>query len=240
MTNREVKAGRGIMSHARWLIALPSGLLSVLMLSAASGRAPDAGSCNSVAEWVDAHRAELPTRYEDLIKYPLIYRKKIQAALPLAAQRDAWLDQYRTYRASGLLTERQKTFLLEAEGAIRFVYDETNTATARGHVADSITARAIAVLGRDLTHRIVFVLGPEDAKRDADVALFRVAMAHPVNVPPVASINCTCHVLNGGGIPSPPECYAPMHCEASSCTLQERGCGSMAAFSCNGDCKYAE
>lgn len=226
---------------ARWFVVIPMVAVTSSGLIAASRPATFAG-CTAVREWVLAHRRELPTTYAEIIRYPLDYRRHIQAALPWSVRRELWRTQYHVYAGSGLLDSTQVAFMAHAESKLIEMFDEHTTQARREAMGDSIANVASVILGRELTHRIFFVLGPESApgaRASADDRLtpsyFRLAAnRRQVNVPQVF-VNCTCHY----GVPQP-ECTSAQTCVASNCTangFEGGGCGTNGMYSCNGLCQ---
>lgn len=220
----------------RWLLALPAAWLTVAVSGQRSGDVVAAGDCNAATEWVQSHAGKLPTTYAEIIRYPIGYRQRIQAALPMDVRRALWRTQREAYVTSGLLSRQQKAFLDSIGPSMDSIFFASEA--ARERLVASTTAAAMKALGRDLTHQIVFVLGPDETAMPATLPLaLRVALRHRIAMP---EINCTCHVVNGGGEPSPPDCSSPYLCNTASCTFSERGCGGYGIMACNGECKAAQ
>lgn len=222
----------------KWIVL--TGLVLVTTGAAVLARqetAYGAPACSAMSEWVAANRSHLPKTYKEIIRYPLPYRKSILSALSPEVRRQMWSEQYALYRRSGLLTPRQIAFLDTAEAGLKPIYANKVPDSVRAGVAARVTTAALAVLGRDLTHRVLFVLGPaETAGRPETVAEFREALANPLNVRRLV-VNCTCYVQFIG--PSPPECGDPGNCfpGGGGCTEQNRGCGPGGEFPCDGECQ---
>jgi hypothetical protein len=220
--------------RARWYVLLP--LVGVTTSGLIAARAPESPKrCQSqqLIAWVKDHRSELPTTYGEIIRYPTTYRKFIQAYLPWTVRQQLWRTQYHLYRESGLLTSQQQAFLVRAEQVLPELLGENTTAMRREAVADSTTAEAVKVLGRSLTHRILYVLGPDDGPEalQQQVSLFKLAgSARPVNVPNLF-VPCTCHASQQ----EQPECGKPL-CQSSTCDGTSSGCGDGGSLACTGLC----
>jgi hypothetical protein len=50
-------------------------------------------SCEMVNEWVSGHRSFLPTAYEDLVAYPLAYRRAIYSQMNDSTKAKMWATQ---------------------------------------------------------------------------------------------------------------------------------------------------
>lgn len=223
---------------ARWFVVVPLVVVTSSGLIAASRPASAAAApgCMVAAQWVREHKAELPQTYAEIIRYPLDYRRYIQPELSWPARRELWRTQYHVYMSSGLLDTAQMAFMRHAEALLDRMFDPASPELRREQLNDSVSTAALPVLGRELTHRIFFVLGPDDDAGEvgshAPSYFHLTANRGRVNVP-AALVNCVCHV----GVPHP-ECDTGT-CNASSCTangIMSGGCGTNGDFSCNGMC----
>jgi len=222
---------------ARWFIAAPLMVVTTGALVAASRPEPASG-CQALSSWVQAHRKALPQTYAEIIRYPLDYRKKILGALPAQIRRSMWEEQFRVYARSGLLNSEQQAFLARYTVVSAQLFSGESSVARKAQLADSLLPEALNILGRDLTHSVLYVLGPDDRVEPDGASRFsgpgprvpdefEAALAHPASVPEFAD-NCDCHIINGGTEASPPECETPNRCAHSNpecANVTETGCG---------------
>lgn len=215
---------------SRWLLLLPATWLTTVAAVGRKAVEEPAWGCNAATEWIETHKNNLPRTYSEIIRYPVAYRQRILVTLPAEEQRKLWRIQHQLYLSSGLLTTRQAEFLSSIRAALDSMHATEEPAKSR--LAATVSDVAIRVLGRQLTHQILYVLGPDDGAKPEDLpAALREGLKHRIALPPV---NCTCHVLQDGGLPSPPDCSKK--CNLSDCTPIQGGCGVEGDFSCNGAC----
>jgi len=175
--------------------------------------------------------------YDEITRYPVAYRKAIQAKLPMAVRREMWLTQLRLYETSDLLSPIQKIFIHKAQQPFAEILSDETSPSRREQIGDSLNLEAAKVLSRSLHHAIFFVLGPDDpaeatgADGSVTPTFFLAALRHPVRVPKEES-NCTCH--QSVHMP-PPECSVIDTCADATCTVSQ-GCGTGGAYACNGRC----
>ena len=226
-------------NRARWFVVVPLVAVTSVGLIAAARPEPLSG-CQTVAQWVQEHKAELPRTYAEMIRYPWQYRKAIQPLLPMNVRREMWHSQYRIFRESGLLNSAQAAFVARAERTIDELLDERSTEQRRIQLGDSVVTRALDILGRDLTHQIFFSLGPDDAgtlstsSSIGTPSVFQFAANHPIALPSPRFDNCVCHWMSDGI--SPPEC-PDGDCHDTDCTPpQIGGCGPDGNLACNSRC----
>lgn len=226
---------------SRWYVLAPLMAASAVGVVAARRPQPASG-CASMAAWVNSNAASLPTTYAEILRYPSRFRKAIQTKLSPAVRRQLWHAQYHVYMESGILDAKQYEFVKAADDAIDELLGDKTMPSRRQQLGDSLERVAVVVLGSDLTHHIMYSLGPDDGGTitidgvDRTPTLFRFASAHPATVPAIYD-NCDCHWM-GGGI-SPPECMPSAKCNDRDCTangIQEGGCGPNGAYSCNALC----
>lgn len=219
----------------RWALLLPLVAVTSTALIAASKPAPTP-RC-ALRAWVTEHVSSLPQTYDQIIRYPLAYRRAIQGELPVKVRHEMWNAQYDLYVHSGILTGEQQEFVRVAKERLNILYSTSESAERFRPVADSVMRDAMNVLGRDLTRKIFTVLGPEvdTDSLNSRIPQFAAAVALRVAVPKVF-INCTCHVIAGTSF-SPPECpesrcsaFAIEDCNANY------GCYTGGQYSCNGMC----
>lgn len=218
-------------SVSRWLLILPATWLTTVVAGGGRQVVGPGSGCSGVAEWIQAHKKELPTTYMEIIRYPVMYRQRILGNLPMEVRRDLWRTQRQVYAGSGLLTTRQVAFLDSLGGSLDSIFVADSTTANR--LAAVTTEAAIRALGQQLTHQIMYVLGPDDeAGTGAWPAMLKAALANRIALP---TGNCVCHVRQGGGTQS--DCTAFHYCNPeSSCTPAENGCGALGEYSCNGQC----
>ncbi|MBR8744202.1 bacteriocin fulvocin C-related protein [Nocardiopsis sp. MG754419] len=146
----------------RWR-RLMAGARAVLELTLAR-RTPDlARSDQALArEWVEAHRARLPTDYDEFAAHPLVRRRLIFAELSPERRRDLWAEQLGRFdRANPGLTWNQRAVLDLAR--VTLSEERVFRDGLRSPVEQRLRYRAVAAFGPDRAHALLATLGPVEA-----------------------------------------------------------------------------
>ncbi|WP_125728252.1 bacteriocin fulvocin C-related protein [Kibdelosporangium aridum] len=166
--------------------------------------------------WALANADRLPTAYDDVISYPMAYRKAIVAALPPHTRSALWAEHIRRFQAAQpMLTGPQKEVIGEA---LRVV---SRSFTADGNQAapDALYEAAVAAFGVDKAQELLKTLGP---KSDA------VAPAASGAELEDCENACKTDGCGGGEV-----CYA----EPWNCNRTSVGCGIFWLSPCDGTCR---
>lgn len=131
------------------VIALSAGSMTQMGTLQESPSAAGQPPCVAAANWVRTHRDALPRSYDAFAAYPVIWQRKIYAALSPEQQVSLWQAHLDRVVATVDLTPTQRLFLMSVRRDYAR-YFESDAAT-RQHV----NARAEQILGEDLT-RIAF------------------------------------------------------------------------------------
>lgn len=187
-----------------------------------SGRAPalaEPAECAMARRWVDKNRDRLPQSYEEVIAYPLAYRKAIFSAQTPSVQSQLWVEHLKRYRSTHPgLSEEQENLI---ERALTTVSDESIFDSQRDVKNDTeqrikeIEKASEKLFGLDESYALIGTLGPSER-------------------PDASTINrgCTCaarsdYCTNGS------VCYS----DVQNCLHTERGCGGFYKSSCDGLCQ---
>lgn len=158
--------------------------------------------------WVEAHRDALPTRYDDVVAYPVSYRRAIHEALPPKSRSGLWTEHLRRYAADRpQLTANQRTLVRRAQGVAGDV------ATFQGEPPAELA---------DISRAVREAFGPDEARAMLGVLGPSAAAAPP---PP----NCECNTIDV-------YCGWSGDCRTGGCAVIGSGCGSLYIYSCNGLC----
>jgi hypothetical protein len=187
-----------------------------------SGQAPalaEPAECAMARRWVEENRDRLPQSYEEVIAYPVEYRKAIFSAQTPSAQSRLWVEHLKRYRSTHLgLSEEQENLI---DRALATVSDESIFDTQRDSQNNTeqrikeIEESSRKLFGLDGSYALIGTLGPSE----------RPAVA-------AANRGCTCaarsdYCTNGS------VCYSG----SQNCLPTERGCGGFYKSSCDGLCQ---
>ncbi|SDO96987.1 hypothetical protein SAMN04487905_101286 [Actinopolyspora xinjiangensis] len=172
--------------------------------------------CAAARRWVEANANNLPTTYDEIIAYPMAYRRAIYAKLSPERRSEFWSRHLRRYRTENPeVTTEQKQVLDEAAAVAanprNFESRDEPTRAVR-----NLEENAKAAFGKDESGRVIATLGPAERRpREA---------AQPA---------CEC---------SNESEYCPdrNYCQykSSNCVFQDKGCGTFGLYVCNGLCEY--
>ncbi|MFD5074286.1 bacteriocin fulvocin C-related protein [Streptomyces sp. NPDC058371] len=162
----------------------------------------------AASRWVLTHRAELPTTYDDVVAYPLSYRRAIHEALPAKTRSGLWAEHLRRFKSS-----RPELTAAQHRVVDRALDLAADPATFEGEPPAELTElgrTARETFGVDEARAMLAVLGPAaDAWAPAP--------------------NCECNKVDV-------YCGWSGDCVDDGCHHTSTGCGSLYIYPCNGLC----
>jgi hypothetical protein len=129
-----------------------------------TGRAPAAGAREKAdaQRWVDEHRHQLPSSYDEILAYPQAYQVAIFAASPPAVQSRFWVEALKRDRASrdALSTAQEQVFDDAIElAATTEIFLPMEPDSAVGRRLTDLRERAITEFGSARSYVIFLKLG---------------------------------------------------------------------------------
>ncbi|MBF6175168.1 bacteriocin fulvocin C-related protein [Nocardia blacklockiae] len=165
----------------------------------------------SARSWVHAHRDNLPRTYEQVVEYPLSYRRQIFDAHTPQVRSTLWTDHLAHFRSTHTdFTPAQREVLDRAAELLgkESTFDGHDRAPVRARLGD-LKKAAIDAFGPDRAYAAIGILGP--ATRE------------------IAANTCPCATTDGW--------CGDQHCyPASDCEFTRSGCGTAWVEPCDGRC----
>jgi hypothetical protein len=180
---------------------------------------PNDEDCATVAAWVIGNEANLPTEYDDIVRFPVAYRRAIFELLSPAARSNLWQRHFQAYLvANPGLSAEQIAFIDEAGAAIspELFAEEAGTAASQD------TLERVAALEAE-----AFLLFPQDQAR---ALLAQLGPDEPAKGYAPEEVDCHCSTVSDW-------CSDNLNCKkgARDCH-EEGGCGKLWMYTCNGMC----
>jgi hypothetical protein len=198
--------GQGVIGRAQFLRLCAGGAIAAGLIL--MGKVPVKAAGEDVNAWVEANKNNLPTNYDDLIAYPLVYRKAIYRASPPAVQAQFWREQFQRYRAAHTECSAEQAAVLDR--ALELTHTDLTAFTKADEQA------MIAAFGKDEARALFATLGPEPTILSAKLADYSCECSN-------SSDKCS------GG--------KKCNLGADGCT-ETGGCGDFWSYPCNGMCHY--
>lgn len=183
-----------------------------------SGSAPPMAQqiCGAAREWVETNRDTLPETYDEITRYPMIYRRAIYSDLSTMGKSKFWVAHIDHFRNTHpVLTGPQLRAVDRFHALISDpdVFEPLNTPVEE---AEHVNALARAAFPEDVATLLVSTLGPEP--------IF-VGVAEDAIAP-----GCECTHLSDW-------CGDGFYCEyrGNECAFQD-GCGTAGLYPCDGVC----
>ncbi|HEU5429011.1 MAG TPA: bacteriocin fulvocin C-related protein [Actinocrinis sp.] len=131
---RGAEPSRGAVDRARFLRYAAGAAVAASMVLA--GRTPSfaATERESAKGWVEANRANLPRAYDEVVAYPMTYRKAIYRALSAQDRSRLWAEQLGRHLAAHPDLAAQKAQVVR--DALAFVRNEASFDFAAGRSRD--------------------------------------------------------------------------------------------------------
>ncbi|SDK44494.1 hypothetical protein SAMN04487820_10810 [Actinopolyspora mzabensis] len=172
--------------------------------------------CAAAQRWAETNANNLPARYDELVGYPMAYRRAIYAKSSPERKARFWSDHLKRYRTENPdLSTEQREALDEAEAIaanpVNFIPENAPT-----RAVENVDRKMRNAFGTDEAGRAIATLGPAE-RRATETA-------------PVA-----CECTNESEY-----CPDRHYCQYKSqnCSFVDKGCGSFWAYVCNGLCEY--
>ncbi|GLY80194.1 bacteriocin fulvocin C-related protein [Actinoallomurus iriomotensis] len=219
--------GRAAIGRAQFLrFGAGAGVAAGLVLA---GKVPAFADDENQAAlaWVRKHSKNLPHAYENVIKYPLRYRRAIFNASTVNVRRDLWMEHLVAYRkAHPNLTKQQSAVI---DRAWFMLEDSASTFAAK---PSRSTEQKLAALHKDAVaafgnnnevHTLLGALGTAAAPSAKPAARTEAA----------AAPDCPCFDSEDG---SQDFCNSGNCTVIGACVYQPTGCGVFWTHPCNGSC----
>lgn len=195
------------------------GLLGTVLVAATFIAIPadsePAPICLAAQEWVEQHRADLPATLDALVRFPIVYRRAIYAALPVEVRSRLWQDHWDQFIQDNELTDSQQELLIRVRDNVdRYLAMEPGDPELV-RFEDEVRR----TLGDELGRGAVAVLGP------TPVGVENEGLQTP---------DCACSI-GSDWCGSGHECLL-----GSNCNYQDWGCGTFGIYACDGLCGHPE
>jgi hypothetical protein len=116
---------------------------------------------DAVHAWVAGHRDALPQTLDELVKYPVAYRRAIQGAVSANVRAGVWCDHMRSFLNAGAeLSFDQQAVVREAIAAMPAMCAASRTDAQE--LARRLEARVTPLFTREQAYRIFAHLGPPE------------------------------------------------------------------------------
>jgi hypothetical protein len=206
------------MGRANFL-KLAAGVAVVGSLIGSGRTIAQAAEVDPVNRWLQVNINSLPQEYEEVVKFPIVYRKAIFRNSTLGTQSRLWVTHLNKYLAEHKVSEKQETLIREV---IRFasndrVFDPQAREVRHGATLNSLRDQTFAEFDIEQVKVIFATLGPVDDARNT--AKSNEAL----------SFDCTCAGNRLNDCASSCRCLGP-------CTQNMSGCGWLWSEPCIGVC----
>jgi len=173
--------------------------------------------CATAAAWVAKNKGHLPQTYDEVIAYPMAYRRAIFSALSATTKSQLWSEQLTRYRTAHQLSSEQSAVIQTGLRLSRpALFERLGSAEVKRSL-DELRKSSGAAFGGPATDALFATLGPaESAKSAAD------ASVGPDNA-------CSCATADS-------YCGNNTHCQSGGCGYSSSGCGTFYAYACDGLC----
>ncbi len=177
---------------------------------------PGVPECELAKQWVADNLDALPTTLDAFSEHSITFRRTIYSALDTDVRISLWREHLAGV-AHEVESPHQRLFLSEVSRDLNRYVQST---TPRFEI-EALGEKAVAVLGRDLTHRALAALGPDPESTEVG------------SLPPDPDCYCSTESdwCNAWRLPWQPK----SHCVLGSCEELD-GCGLFLQFRCDGTC----
>lgn len=193
-----------------------AGLAAGIILS---GRAPafaDPGD-SMVRRWVEENMDRLPRLYDDVVAYPVEYRKAIYSAHTPAVKSQLWVEHLKRYRATHPGLSEEQDHLIGR--ALKIASNEAMFDSRRGmsndvrQQVDELGESTRKAFGLDESYALIGTLGPSERP----------------SLQPPGTTGCKCTITSDF-------CTPGAYCYSGGC-VESEFCGMLYVERCNGLCK---
>ncbi|MBA8822731.1 hypothetical protein FHX42_000060 [Saccharopolyspora lacisalsi] len=170
--------------------------------------------CAAARDWVEANKGRLPTTYDEITAYPMVYRRAIYSELSPVSKSGIWIEHLDRYRAAhpDLSTEQVK--VVDAAKAIAANPTHFESGNRPDRALAQLKESAVGSFGKAGAGALLATIGPPE---------YRSASGAPA---------CEC---------TNEDEYCPdrHYCQykSSNCSFND-GCGTFGLYVCNGLCDY--
>ena len=192
--------------------------------------------CATVAAWAAKNKGRLPQGYDEIVAYPMAFRRAIFAALPATSKSRLWTEQLTRYQAAHDLTAEQAAVINEGLRLARPEQFARSRSPEFRRSLDDLGKSSVAAFGRPAARALFATLGsdatlPAGASRPS-TATVSAAMSQPsaANVPAEAENSCSCSTADSW-------CDNNTYCQSGFCAIPgPDGCGLFYQYECDGLC----
>jgi hypothetical protein len=225
-----------------WILSLV--MAAVVLPASAFVDGDKAPSCQQIDEWIATNRNVLPRSYDELVRFPLPYRKRIFAELEPDVRAslwqthlERWLTNDPTVTEGILLRDDQRDLIVQIQAALR---PEIYTSTDRSWLPVEQIQETFTDVG--IRQRVFARLGPPEARwassGTAPIRSLDWARSTFVRATTVLARDCECdddYVV----FPDCPYSFLCIDADVAgiSCT-PVRGCGYFYVELCKGICCF--
>jgi hypothetical protein len=172
--------------------------------------------CDYVQDWVTQNAGHLPTKYADIVRYPMTYRRAMLATLDPQAKSRLWGEHLQWYQKThpNLATGQAEVIDRAAEIlSDATIFEQPRSANADQQIKD-LGEAAIAAFGQTEAAALIATLGPTENAR-------------------AISGDCECNADHDWCI------FGDCHPSTRShlCFWSGTGCGVFQIHQCNGLCR---
>lgn len=207
----------GVMDRAGFL-QLGAGLAvaaGVIMAGATPAFAEK--KCATAAAWAARNKGNLPRGYDEVIAYPMAYRRAIFSALPASAKSELWTEHLTRYQAAHHLSPEQSAAIREGLRLARPALFEHRDSPGARRSLDALRDSARAAFGPHAARAVFATLGPSEPRSPAGA------------VPAGPDNTCSCSSADSW-------CDNNTYCQSGYCASTGSGCGLLYRYACDGLC----
>lgn len=208
------------MKIARLLfLSLP--LLGGLAVGRAAAR-PVEPQCVQAENWVEEHRADLPTSLVEISELQIAYRKAVISALPITQRAALWREQFQFYLRNGEFSAAGRAFLEEAGQKVEVFLLASESSEGKDIPGlEEFGQEAITLFGRE-----------QAAQMFANIGVDTPEVVAPLRTDGSGECSCNNGSANWCGNVNFWTCQAG----DPPCTTTAHGCGWLLVQECNGIC----
>jgi len=192
--------------------------------------------CERRSEWLQSNRHELPVSYEELVAFPVEYRRAIMSTYDAETKLRMWRTHLDAMMAAPETSVSERALLLQISQALRSdMFARPLPVSARGELRElEQIAKSGLSAGRALS--ALAIMGPADpvgwtwaAARVRAIAKLRSAFALSAMAP-----DCSCSRQSDWCMPLPTS--PTSECQTKSCQILGDECGTLWTYDCDGMC----
>jgi hypothetical protein len=225
------------VNRSRWYVLVPLVLVSSAGLIAASRPAP-LRPCEVIANWVAAHKAELPTTLAEFAKFSKAYRREMYSSMTAEARVSVWREHLTSFLApTAGLTEAQRDLVQHVMNELDVLVTDPTGERGRDQLArEHLVDAAQALFSREQITDI-FTLNTVGSETGVSAAP-SAELAESADGALLSSTgsSCSCSVEGGGFW----DCDVSGCVDDGNCLPTLSGCGFIGDERCDGVCKQTQ